>query len=134
MQVTMIGIELKFPARCMQERARQTRTRGGWTPACYHARGVIRMIRILAADEPSCTTITVDGQLSSDGVALVEICCDMAASRGNPVQLFLRDVSVIDEEGRALLRRLAHRGIGLRASGIYCSYVIGLISPQKPEA
>lgn len=88
------------------------------------------MIRILTADEPELTTITVDGQLAGDNIPAVETSCDEARSKGKPIRLFLRDVSVIGEDGQALLRRLATKGVRLKASGIYTSYVVQSIQPD----
>jgi hypothetical protein len=41
------------------------------------------MIRILTADEPNATTITVDGQLVGDCVDAVETCSYQAMARGD---------------------------------------------------
>ena len=85
------------------------------------------MVRIMMADGSTQTTITLDGQLSADSVESVETCCKQAKSQGKRVRLFLRDVSLISEEGRELLRRLAANGVGLKASGLYTSYMVKLI-------
>lgn len=82
------------------------------------------MIRIMTADQPAGTAITVDGQMSGEGVEPVETCCIQALSKGKPVQLYLRDVSTIDERGRTVLRNLAAKGVGLTASGIYSSFIV----------
>ena len=90
------------------------------------------MIRIMTADNPTCTTITVDGKLSGDYVETIETCCAQAASKGRPVQLYLRDVSIIDEPARGMLHRLAGKGVGLKATGIYSSYVVaGIMSGRQ---
>ena len=85
------------------------------------------MIRVITADELASTTITVDGKLSGDYVEPVETCCKQAISKGKPVRLYLRDVFMIDERGRTLLRELAKTGVGLMARGIYSSYVVNEI-------
>jgi hypothetical protein len=82
------------------------------------------MIRVMAADEGAGTTITVDGMLSGDCLDPVETSCIQAISKGKPVRLYLRDVSTIDERGRALLRDLAAKGVALKASGVYSSYIV----------
>ena len=89
------------------------------------------MIRIMTADEPGLITITVDGRLAGDYVQAVEASCDQARSKGKPVWLFLREVSVIGEDGQALLRRLATKGVRLKAFGIYTSYVVHSIQPDS---
>jgi len=95
---------------------------------------VIRtMIRIMTADDPELTTITVDGQLAGeDEIQAVETSCDHARSNGKPIWLFLRDVTVIGEDGRAFLRRLVAIGVRLKASGIYTSYIVQSIRPDPP--
>jgi hypothetical protein len=82
------------------------------------------MIRVITADEAASTTITVDGMLSGDCLEPVETSCIQAISKGKPVRLYRRDVSSIDERGRALLRDLAAKGVGLKASGVYSSYIV----------
>ncbi|MCZ2078147.1 MAG: hypothetical protein LC130_24495 [Bryobacterales bacterium] len=92
----------------------------------------------MTADEPASITITVDGTLSGDCVDPVEACCTRAIAKEKPVQLFLRDVTTIDEGGRSLLRRLAAKGVDLTATGIYSSYVAQVSRltgpPQKHPA
>ena len=92
------------------------------------------MIRIMTADEPANTIITVDGKLSGDSVEPVETSCIQAISKGKPVRLYLRDVSTIDERGRVLLRQLAHMGVGLKASGIYSAYIVDEIQSAELNA
>ena len=96
------------------------------------------MIRVTKTDEESGTTITIDGQLSADSIAVVETCCKQAKANGTPVYLFLRDVTIVDHAGEMLLSRLAAKGIVLAARGVYTSYLVqsaSLVSPriEKPE-
>ena len=65
------------------------------------------MIRVTKTEEQSRTIITIDGQLSGDSVAVVEACCKQAQPNGKPVELFLRDVTTVDQTGQILLGRLA---------------------------
>ena len=92
------------------------------------------MIRVMTSDEPVLTTITVDGQLSGSDVEVVERSCDEARSKGKPICLFFRDVPVIGEDGKALLRRLAAKGIRLKSSGVYNSYIVQSIQPDDLPA
>ena len=86
------------------------------------------MIRIMTATEPKLITITVDGELAGECVDAVETCATQAVAQRRPIRLFLRDVSNIDESGRAFLARLAAKGVRLCAAGVYCSYVVAKIS------
>jgi hypothetical protein len=82
------------------------------------------MFRVCKAEEPSRTFITIDGDLSGDHVGAVELCCVQAMSEGKPVHLLLRDVPTVDQSGRALLSRMAAKGIHLLASGVDASYLV----------
>jgi hypothetical protein len=82
------------------------------------------MIRIFTTNTLNGVAVTVDGQLIGDGVDAVEACARQAMSEGRDVDLFLRDVTDIDERGRSLLIRLAGKGLRLSASGVYSSYVV----------
>ena len=93
----------------------------------------IAMFRVSRAEEPSHTIVTIDGQLSSDTIEVVESCCDQALSTGKAVRLFLRDVSSVDRAGRALLCRLAARGVRLLASGVYTSYLVRTVTATPDE-
>jgi ABC-type transporter Mla MlaB component len=91
------------------------------------------MFRVSKAEELSRTVVTIDGQLSGDTIAVVETCCDQAMSAGKAVHLFLRDVSTVDQAGRAMLCRLAARGVRLLAGGIYTSYLVKALNPSGTE-
>jgi hypothetical protein len=82
------------------------------------------MIRVTKSEKGKRTIITIDGQLSGEYIGVVEICCNQAVLEGKPVDLFIKDVLTIDESGRALLARLAAKGIRLLATGLYTSYVV----------
>ena len=86
------------------------------------------MIRITTATKVKGTTITVDGQVTREYVEAIETVVKQAGGRGGLVHLFLRDVCTIDEGGRALLGRLASKGVHLSATGVYSSYVVAEIS------
>jgi hypothetical protein len=82
------------------------------------------MIRVTKTEEQSRTIITIDGQLSGDSVAVVEACCKQAKPNGKPVELFLRDVTTVDQTGQILLSRLAAIGVRQVARGVYTSYLV----------
>jgi hypothetical protein len=85
---------------------------------------MVRMIRVTKSAKGKRTIITIDGQLSGDYIEVVETCCNQSVSEGRPIDVFFHDVSGIGESGRALLVRLAAKGIRLLATGIYTSYVV----------
>ena len=79
------------------------------------------MIRVTQSRERGRTTFIIDGQLSGDYIQVVDICCNLALLKGRPIAVFLRNVLTIDESGRALLARLASKGVRLLATGVYTS-------------
>jgi hypothetical protein len=77
-----------------------------------------------AAEEK--TRITISGEISLACVELVEACCEEAIRDGKAVDVVL-DVTTIDESGRALLERLAAKGVHLVAKGVYHAYLVEAI-------
>ena len=89
------------------------------------------MIRIITADGPQTTKLTVEGTLSDESVETVQACCVQALSNGKAVRLWLRDVSPIGEHGRTVLQRLAAAGVDLTADGIYNSSIVDEIQSTR---
>jgi ABC-type transporter Mla MlaB component len=92
------------------------------------------MFRVSKTEEESRTLIAVDGELAGDSIGAVQTCCDEAMKAGKAVDLFLRDVSTVDQAGRDLLCRLAAKGVRLRASGVYTSYMVRALSADRAES
>jgi hypothetical protein len=86
----------------------------------------LTLIRVTKSRERGRTTFTIDGQLSGAYIHVVEISCNQALSQsqGRAITVFLRDVLTIDESGRALLARLASKGVRLLGVGVYTSYIV----------
>lgn len=57
-------------------------------------------------------------------MSVADACCTQALARGKRLLVYLRDVNMIDEAGRSLVCRLAARGVRLRGSGMYTSYLL----------
>jgi hypothetical protein len=70
------------------------------------------------------TSLTFDGEISTECIESLERCCEDALKDGKPVDLILRDITGVDQAGQALLRRLAQRGVCLFANGVYVSYLL----------
>lgn len=85
------------------------------------------MIRIQTANYPGGVRMAIDGQLAGEYAEEIETSIRQAIEQHEHVQLFLRDVSHIDETGHALLSRLAAQGVELSAAGLYSSYVVAEI-------
>ena len=70
--------------------------------------------------------LTISGEIGPECSEVLETCCEQALKEARAVQLIL-DVTSIDESGRALLRRLAAKGVRLVAKGMYHSYLVDSI-------
>jgi hypothetical protein len=91
------------------------------------------MIRIITADGPETTKLTVEGTLSPESIETVQACCAQALSRGKAVRLWLHDVAPIGELGRTVLQRLAAAGVDLAADGVYNASIIDEIRSAPPK-
>jgi hypothetical protein len=95
---------------------------------------MIRMFSVTTSEVGKRTILTIDGQLSGDYIEVVEICCNQAESEGKPIDVFLHNASTIDESGRALLARLAAKGVRLLAAGMWTPYVVRDLAAASSEA
>jgi hypothetical protein len=82
------------------------------------------MFRITDAIEGAQTLVIIDGQLLGEYVLVAENYCTQALTSGKAISIVLRDVSVIDDRGRNMLRRLARRGVRLHGTGLYTSHIV----------
>jgi hypothetical protein len=85
------------------------------------------MIRIQTSIKPRGVTIAIDGQLIGEYLAEIEASIRESLEQYKAVNLFLRNVSHIDEAGHALLSRLAAQGVELTAAGLYSSHVVNQV-------
>jgi len=91
------------------------------------------MIRIQTANNLGVITIAIDGQLVGEYVEELEASIRKASEQHGHINLFLRNVSNIDEKAHAMLSRLAAQGVELSAAGLYSSYVVAQIQRRgKP--
>jgi hypothetical protein len=100
-----------------------------WKPQCT-GRCVFRVDKEFGEQR---TRLTVSGEISSACIDVLETCCEQAIRDCKAVHLVL-DITTIDGSGRALLRRLAAKGVRLSAKGIYHSYLVDTIrrADSKP--
>jgi hypothetical protein len=73
------------------------------------------------------TRLIITGDISTECTELLEKSCEEAIKDGSAVDLVLKEVTSIDEAGRALLRRLAAKGVCLSANGLYHSHLVEII-------
>jgi ABC-type transporter Mla MlaB component len=68
--------------------------------------------------------LSISGEISAEGIEMIEARCDQALRDGNTVEVVLLAVTAIDDAGAALLRRLSAKGVGLSANGLYNSHLV----------
>ena len=78
-------------------------------------------LRITEAKAGPLTIISIQGELSGDGVAELERICRQA---GEPLQLELSEMRRTDKCGRRLLRRLAIEGVQLSGLSPYMKLLL----------
>jgi hypothetical protein len=121
------------PLPVKQKIIRRTSRMNGWQRAGQKPRE-IRMIRVTESQEGERTIITLEGHLPGDYIEVVEICCNQAVSKGKPIDVFLHDVLTIGESGRALLTRLAVKGVRLLATGVHIFYIVRALMSVETRA
>ena len=94
---------------------------------------VVAIFRVFEFDGTSRIVIIIEEQLAGDDVRIAEKSCDQAISSGKRVHIFLRNVSVVDEAGAALLRRLAPAGCRLHATGVHNSHTVRTLQSASPR-
>jgi len=105
-----------------------------WIQECNLTCGRLSdMLRVTKAEPWERTIITIEGKVSSDYVELIETSCHEAQSSGKQVYLLLRDVGDIDEAGRAMLRRLAAKGVQLVGKGVYTCFLVRALRPAGTQ-
>ena len=100
----------------------EIRSNQEWKPRCTS--GIV--FRVDKEFDEQRTRLTVSGELSPACIEVLETGCEQAIKEGKAVHLVL-DITAIDESGRALLRRLAAKGVRVFANGIYHSYLVDTI-------
>lgn len=91
---------------------------------CERRRRRFATFCVSKVDSRSRTAIFIDGDLVGQYVQIAEECCNQAMALGKRVHIFLRGALVVDEAGRALLRKLGESGAHLHAIGVYTSYIL----------
>jgi len=77
------------------------------------------MLRITVEEQDHATSLRLEGKLTGDWVGELERCWISSHSCGavNEFNVDLSSVSFVDENGKALLKRMVSQGARLRARG-----------------
>jgi ABC-type transporter Mla MlaB component len=90
------------------------------------------MFRISRTDQETAITLTIDGELAKEHVAIAARCCDEILKSGRVVEVVLRDVDAVDESGRNWLAELTCRGVRVVGQNLYLSYIVSEL--KRPGA
>ena len=82
------------------------------------------MFRLNCAYKRSGTFLSIEGDLKAEGVGAIESACLEALADGAPVTVILKNVTEIDADGIAFLRRLVLTKARVQAIGIYSQYIL----------
>lgn len=66
----------------------------------------------------------MEGELKAESVGAAESACLEVQAIGAPLMVLVKNVTEIDEQGCAFLKRLVAAGVRVRAVGIYPQYVL----------
>lgn len=82
------------------------------------------MFRLNSAHKRGGTYLSIEGDLKAEGVGAIESTCLEALADGSHVTVILRNVTEIDADGLAFLRRLVLTSARVQAIGIYSRYIL----------
>lgn len=82
------------------------------------------MFRLSRVCKRNGTYLTIEGDLKAESVHAIESACLEALTESAGVTVIVKDVTEIDADGLAFLRRLAMTKARVRATGIYSRYIL----------
>ena len=92
------------------------------------------MFRIIQVPTSSGIILNIDGQLTREYAQFADEYCSALLGEGIQLNVVLRDVSVVDEVGKAFLAGLASQGVHIRANGVYMTYLLDEIRHTASDA
>jgi len=84
----------------------------------------IEVLRVQRSERNRGVCLTLEGELRSKSVAAAESACLEALANHSRVTVIVKNVSEIDEDGYAFLKRLVMTRAQVRAIGIFSKYVL----------
>ncbi len=82
------------------------------------------MFRLDRTDKPTGIYLTIEGELKSESVEAAESACLEVLSGNDRVTVVVRNVTEIDSDGYAFLKRLVRTKAHVHAIGIYSEYIL----------
>jgi hypothetical protein len=84
------------------------------------------MLRITIHKETRVTRLSVEGRLTGEFVTELERCWrqETDTSKPNRIQIELRDVRFVSDEGRKLLQRMVQAGVQLTAADLVMKAIV----------
>jgi hypothetical protein len=82
------------------------------------------MFRITRTDFPKHILLVIEGQLVGEDLGVIEKACMEALSTHASAIFLFKEITEVDANGRAFLRRLMKTNARIRALGIYSRYLV----------
>lgn len=82
------------------------------------------MFRLDISNNRNGICLTLEGELKSESVGTAESACLEALEQSAPVTVLVKNISEIDADGYAFLKRLVKTKAKVCAIGVYSEYVI----------
>ncbi len=89
------------------------------------------MFRLSREESESGVRLTLEGELKSDDVEAAEAACLEALRNSSVVAVLVKNITEIDAEGLAFLKRLAKTRAQVQAVGIFSEYVVGSLRAES---
>lgn len=89
------------------------------------------MFRLERSNRRNSICLTLEGELKSESVEAAESACFEALESSPRVKVLVKNVTEIDREGYAFLKRLVMTKAQVRAIGIYSRYVLRTIKAKE---
>jgi ABC-type transporter Mla MlaB component len=86
-----------------------------------------KVFRVNRAKKHNGICLTIEGELKSESVGAAETACLEALANSETVTVVVKNVTEIDADGYAFLKRLAITRARIRAIGIFSQYVLRII-------
>jgi len=89
------------------------------------------VFRLEKSNRRNSICLTLEGELKSDSVGAAESACLEALESSPRVMVLVKNVTEIDRDGYAFLKRLVMSKAQVRAMGIYSRYVLRTIKTAQ---
>jgi hypothetical protein len=84
----------------------------------------LKVFRLNRANKDNGICLIIEGELKSESVEIAELACSEALTNYSHVTVLVKNVTEIDADGYAFLKRLIKTKAQVQAIGIFSEYVV----------